>query len=388
MKIALVTSWLSSFGGGVSAAVEGLSAALAGLPMQASVLGLEDEAWLRERPDWGGARARGFAVNGPRALGVSFSLRRALKALNPDIAHVHGIWMHTSADVVSWAGWRKPYIVSPHGMLDPWAVGNSAFKKRVARLLYEDRHLGGAACIHALCEAEAHAIRAFGLTNPVCIIPNGIKLPGSGPKPPAPWADKFREVGPVLLFLGRLHPKKNVHGLIEGLARIKANGGLGGWKLAIAGWDQDGYAGKLAGLVRQLELEEDAVFLGAVRGAAKDAALRNASAFVLPSVSEGLPMAILEAWAYGLPVAMTGACNLPEGFKAGAAHEIGAAPEDMPAGLAAFLSLSEAELTAMGQNGFNLARTSFSWEQVARQFKTVFEWRLGGGAAPDCVWAG
>ena len=50
--------------------------------------------------------------------------------------------------------------------------------------------------------------------------------------------------------------------------------------------------------------------------------LQEVDAFILPSFSEGLPMSVLEAWAYQLPVVMTDFCNLPEGFEAGAAIRI------------------------------------------------------------------
>jgi poly(glycerol-phosphate) alpha-glucosyltransferase len=189
----------------------------------------------------------------------------------------------------------------------------------------------------------------------------------------------------VLLFLGRLHPKKNVHGLLAALAQIKSNGGLANWKTVIAGWDQAGYAAQLAELVRELALDDDVLFLGPVYGASKDAVLRNTHAFVLPSFSEGLPMAVLEAWAYGLPVAMTQACNLPEGFNAGAAHEIGAEPHILPHDLAAFLAFGETEHSAMGKRGLDLVCNSFSWSEVARRFTAVYNWMLCGGSAPDCL---
>ncbi len=189
----------------------------------------------------------------------------------------------------------------------------------------------------------------------------------------------------MLLFLGRLHPKKNVKALLTALARIKSNHDLGNWRTVIAGWDQGGYGGQLAALVQELALEKETFFLGPVHGARKEAALRSASAFVLPSLSEGLPMAVLEAWAYGLPVAMTRDCNLPEGFAAGAAYEIAAEPETMAHDLTAFLSLDDAGLATVGQRGLELVQKRFSWDRVAAQFTDVYDWMLGGGPTPDCV---
>jgi poly(glycerol-phosphate) alpha-glucosyltransferase len=292
--------------------------------------------------------------------------------------------MHPSADVMAWSRGAKPYLVSPHGMLDPWALAKSGLKKRIARLLYEDRHLRGAACIHALCTAEADAIRAFGAKNPICVIPNGVDMARTADRPAAPWPGT--EAGArVILFLGRLHRKKNVHGLLRAFARVKADRGLGGWRLVVAGWDQGGYKAELTALTDALCLGRDVTFLGALYGQRKDAALRNAAAFVLPSVSEGLPMAVLEAWSYGLPVAMTAACNLPEGFTAGAAREIGPAPDLLASDLAGFLSMSPHDMRTMGERGADLARTRFSWDRVGRSFTEVYLWMRSGGRTPACV---
>ena len=64
-------------------------------------------------------------------------------------------------------------------MLDPWALGNAAWKKRLAGWWFEHARLEGAACLHALNEAEACAIRAYGLSNPICVVPNGVGMSSS-----------------------------------------------------------------------------------------------------------------------------------------------------------------------------------------------------------------
>lgn len=349
------------------------------------MLGLADEAWQDESTRWAGAPTKAFPVQGPKSVGRSAGLRRALIGGGFDVVHSHGIWMHPSADVGAWALSGKAYVVAPHGMLDSWALSTSRVKKRIARLLYEDRHLRGAACFQALCTPEAEAVRNFGLTQPICTIPNGVDIPGDAPSVPAPWASRFAKESRVLLFLGRLHPKKNIAAMIQALSAIKRADGLGDWRLAVAGWDQDGHKEELAGAVAENGMDAEVALLGPLYGAEKDAALRNADAFVLPSLSEGMPMAVLEAWAYGLPVAMTVACNIPRGFAAGAAVEIEGTPEAMTEDLTSFLKLPAEALIEMGAHGRRLAAEEFSWSAVAARLQDVYGWILEGRPEPNCV---
>ena len=386
MKLAIVTHWLSKSGGGISAVVEDFSRALLARKNSVDVLGLQDPRWDGDQVSWTGAPAQAFPVVGPKAFGFSPRLRIALTNSSADIAHLHGIWMHPSADMLAWSRGGRPFLVSPHGMLDPWAVKRSAAKKRLVRLLYEDRALRAATCIHALNTAEADAIRAFGLVNPIAIIPNGVALPKPQQKQvQAPWLDLFPESAPVLLFLGRIHAKKNLSGLIRAISELKRTSRLGGWKLAVAGWGEESHAKEVRNLVDELDLHAEVSFLGPLFGAEKDAALRHASAFVLPSFSEGLPMAVLEAWAYGLPVAMTSMCNLPAGFECGAAIEIPTAPEQMVGPLTDFLEMSASDLEVMGRAGRTLVERDFSWDVVAASFVDLYKWSLGEGARPDFV---
>ena len=99
-------------------------------------------------------------------------------------------------------------------------------------------------------------------------------------------------------------------------------------------------------------------------------------------------MAVLEAWAHGLPVAMTSACNLPVGFERGAAVEIFTDPDSMIGPLTDFLHLESASLTAMGKLGRKLVGEDFSWDSAAASFVDLYNWVLGGGTQPDFVFDG
>lgn len=172
---------------------------------------------------------RQFPVAGPAVFGYLPGLSQALEADRLDLLHTHGLWMYTSMASTRWSGDRRPYVVSPHGMLDRWALRNSGWKKRLAGYAYENRHLRGAACLHALNESEALSMRGYALRNPICVIPNGVELPAeSGP------VDRRKK---ICLYLGRLHPKKGISALLRAWAHVPSHE----WELVLAGWGQPGH---------------------------------------------------------------------------------------------------------------------------------------------------
>jgi poly(glycerol-phosphate) alpha-glucosyltransferase len=271
-------------------------------------------------------------------------------------------------------------------MLEPWALRNEGLKKRFAALLYENRHLEGATCLRALCEAEAQSIRVYGLRNPICVIPNGVDLPDLS-ETPTLQSHGFAEGRKVLLYLGRLHPKKNVANLIRAWKQILNShpSTRASWVLVIAGWSQGGYEAQLRQLTTDLGLLTSVTFLGPRFGTEKNECYRRCAAFIMPSLSEGLPMTVLEAWAYAKPVLMTPECNLSEGFAAGAALQIGAGPEEIAAGLKQVIEMSDDDRRAMGIRGRDLVVTKFSWPQIGEQMRSVYEWVLGAGPTPEVI---
>ncbi len=226
-------------------------------------------------------------------------------------------------------------------------------------------------------------MRALGLVNPIAVIPNGVNLPGSGEPPAQP--DFIRADRRTLLYLGRLHPKKGLKELIEAWALVKAEAPTlaQDWQLVVAGWDDGGHRARLGQLAADLGLAADVTFPGALHGASKAGALAHADAFILPSYSEGLPVAVLEAWAYATPVFMTAACNLPEGFAAEAAVEITTAPEEIASTLTSHLG--DRHFLALGRNGRALVAEKFTWSRIAHLQRDVYRWLAAGGAPPSHV---
>lgn len=401
MNTASVVASVSRTAGGLFESCCRLHQCLLHYPgIKVTVAGLDDEFSLEDKPKWSPVPVETFPKIGPAAFGYAPGLKELLREQDYDLAHTHGLWMYPSVAVHAWhKKTGRPYVVSPHGMLDPWAVRNSGWKKRIALAAYERTHLRDAACIRALCQSEAESIRAFGLKNPICVIPNGVDLPGGEEQCRSlPFESGGRK---VLLYLGRIHPKKGLSNLLRawadpGTAAIRQSNR---WVLAIAGWDQSGYEAELKDLANELGLRwsdvgdgntssgatDSLVFLGPQFNEDKAACYRSCDAFILPSVSEGLPMVVLEAWAYGKPVLMTSRCNLPEGFAAGAAWEISGDVPALATKIQELIEIPESDRIAAGCRGRALVQNNFAWNGIAQQMRDVYSWLVGGGQRPVCV---
>jgi poly(glycerol-phosphate) alpha-glucosyltransferase len=127
------------------------------------------------------------------------------------------------------------------------------------------------------------------------------------------------------------------------------------------------------------------LFLGPRFGNEKEQCLRRCAGFVLPSLSEGVPMSVLEAWAHRKPVLITTACHLPEGIEAGAAIEIEPEAKSIRAGLEVLFGMTERERRTIGEAGYELVSKRYAWERVAAEMKGLYEFMLGGGPKPVCI---
>jgi poly(glycerol-phosphate) alpha-glucosyltransferase len=312
------------------------------------------------RPDPRLVVSRSFAQSLPGSNpGISFTFARAASAEihRFDVVHIHAVWNFPTYWAMRAAAVRAvPYIVAPQGSFEPWALGRSAMKKRIYGPLTELPLLDRAGALQAVTEVEARQFRSFGLTAPVVVIPNGVDAKMLAPRTRPPQRR-------TLLFLSRLHPKKGVDILLHAFAQASAQ--LPDLTLIIAGGDGgSGYRGRLETLARSLRLGKRCRFIGEVRGAAKREALAAADAFVLPSHSEGLPVAAIEAMASGLPLILTPGCNLPDVAAAGAGLIVDLEPGAVAAAIARVLSDPRAAQD-MGANGRRLAEARFTWERIA-----------------------
>lgn len=384
MKTVCVMDSVSRANGGIFEAERKLQQHLRVQPdIDIEVLGLQDAHSDADREAWLPLVPVTLSVSGTPAFGYARDFSATLDRFDPDLVYSVGLWRAPSLAVLRWhRRTKRPYVVAPHGMLDPWAVRNSGLKKKIAGWVFQNQQLRRAACIRALCQSEADSIRAYGLRNPICIIPNGIDLPDAKSQPVA-RPESFPADKKILLYLGRLHPKKGLVPLLAAWGNSRTQGK--DWILAIAGWDQSGHEAQLKQQVAALGLADSVLFLGPQFGDAKQACYQDCDGFILPSFSEGLPMVVLEAWAYSKPVIMTPACNLPEGFAAHAALSVDPTPASLADGLNRFFALEPDYRRFMGQQGRLLVHDRFVWPKLGAEMATVYAWILGRGPKPACV---
>jgi glycosyltransferase involved in cell wall biosynthesis len=388
MTIAFLNHSISRKAGGVFEIERRLAQCLLEIKnVNIEIFGAKDEGIEQDLQLWLPFQPKIYKIIGPRSFGFSPNLVYTLKRSNAQLLHLHVLWLYPSI-----ASLRSniPFITTINGMLDEWAIKNSSFKKKIAFTLYEKAALQKAGCLQANTIKEYNDIRKFGLKNPVCIIPNGVDLPEDIAhlklKEPA-WQKLINEDKKILLYLGRIHPKKGLSNLIKSWKKAidKKTNGSNQWNLVIAGWDQEGYEQELKRLVKESGMEKSVHFIGPQFNETKELAFAHANAFVLPSFSEGLPMAVLEAWAYELPVLITPQCNLPEGYEYNAALLIEPAVESITDGLIKLFALSETELKKIGTKGKQLVIQKFNWNNVAEQMHRIYKWMLNEGDIPENV---
>jgi len=387
MKVALLFGSNSRNSGGLYNSVRSLGQSLLKIDgVEPLALAHSDEYSSKDIAAYAPLPLEEYHIKGPSNFGYSPDLSSKLELLQPDIVHPQCIWMYSSYATLKYhKAHNKPHVISPRGMLDKWILNNNGWKKKIAAAVFENEHLKQASCLHALALPEYDAMRAYGCKNPIAVIPNGVHLPAEqwpadGVKPAWKTADDRK----VLLFLSRLHPKKGIANMIQAWAN--AGNARKGWKLAIAGETRDkSYLDSLHEQIASLKLENEVFLIGPQFHREKDICFRCADAFILPSFSEGLPMAVLEAWSYKLPVIMTAACNIPEGFEKEAAFEILPEVDSIHAGLEKLFNMTGEERSVIGKNGFQLVKDKFIWSSIASQISDVYKWVLSGGPQPVTI---
>lgn len=311
---------------------------------------------------------------GPQRLSYSPQLFEYLQAQGGlhDMISSHGLWSY--ADYTAWKASKflnVPHLIHPHGMLDGWALRNSSLKKRVARWVFQARAIRESSCVRALTLSEAKSLRQFGYRGPVAVIPNGISveaLQNASCKETAAGISDITQGHPYVLFLSRLHPKKNLSALLAAWKQLGS--ATEDQLLVLAGPDELGHGSELRKFVTDHDLR-NVIFTGPLYGAAKSEWLRNCKFLVLPSLSEGFPVVLLEAAAMKKAVLMTPACYFPQLETCGGAQVTGTTAKEISDSLSTMLKLGDTDLEQMGERGFELVSKEYSWTSISTKMADV-----------------
>jgi glycosyltransferase involved in cell wall biosynthesis len=362
LRIGIVTSAASRLNGGVFEAVVEHCKMLREIGMEPTVFALADAFSEEDRHRFEGIPVSTAKVWGPASIGIAPRLVRNLLLADLDCVHLHGIWMFPSLAATIWAKiTKKPYLISPHGMLDPWITARGRLKKAAAEVGYERASWRAAHLFHGLTQAEADDIRRVTGQSSVVVVPN------AGPKALKPSSVKHEN----FVYLGRIHPKKNLDVLIDAWVRVKRQT-KNGATLKIAGWGSEADVSKFRDKLS--DTADDSIeFLGPVYGEKKLDLIANARFLVLPSLSEGLPIVILEAWAAGVPTLMSGNCNLAEGFLFNAATDCGVTVDSVEAALREALTMDDCAWLEMALAAYRLASDNFSSEKISARWLSVYQ---------------
>lgn len=309
-------------------------------------------------------------------LPLQLELSRFGAVARPALVHSHGVWQPANHWVARAAeNWEVPLIIQPRGMLEPWALGQKAFKKRLALALFQQADLDSARVFVATSEMEAENLRRLGLRQPVVIIPNGVDLTIQRPMAVSKDLDPDRER--IVLFLSRVHPKKGLLELVTAWSRLVPSG----WRLRIAGPNDGGHWNQVERRVRQLGLGTRIDYLGPVDGSQKTALYQQADLFVLPTFSENFGIVVAEAMAQGLPVITTRGAPWSELETQGCGWWIDMGVEPITRALRTAMLLSDDERRAMGQRGREYVQ-QFDWNRIAAQTLDLYLWLVGQASKP------
>ncbi|MFK7777472.1 MAG: glycosyltransferase [Gimesia sp.] len=302
------------------------------------------------------------------AFGYSRQLKPLLKkrVREFDLVHIHNLWSYMNiATSKACRKFNVPYVVSTHGMLDPNSLSRKSLKKKWYGRLIEFPQLRRANGMIYTHEEE------LALANSSCShLPPGYVIPLGADEPVKEGITEAKadimKMFPTLagkkliLFFGRIHPKKGLDLLIPAMAMLSKK--MPDAHLVLAGPIDNSYREKIDRLIKEHQLESQITFTGAVYDARKWALLSLSDTFVLPSYQENFAITVAEALRVGLPVVLSKHVNI---WKDIVSAQAGISCQLDPADIASKLEqvLSDEDLhRKLSENGPTLVERQFTWK--------------------------
>lgn len=360
-KILFVTGSLFNPVGGPYHSVRATALAFHKQGFKVSIIGTKDQAsqdssalnYIND-PDIEITALRKF---GPYNFHFSFNFRAYWELIREaDLISLQGVWMLNCLIAGLFALLqKKPFYFAIRGEFNDFGSLRSIDKrliKPLVKFLFNKSKF-----IQVLNSREVEPLVQYGVVAPIKVIPNGIDLQKLN-------VNSLKQK--VVLYIGRIHPMKGLIELIDAWTEAK----LIDWKLIIAGDGEDAFK---EAFLKKTQLDDSIEYIGPVSGALKADLLERSMWFVLPSFMEGMPMAVLEAMSYGLPVIITNECNLPIVFSHQAGLRIKPSVESLVKELKIVEAFDSEVYHKFTTQARKLVEVHFRWESVVNQLVESFK---------------
>ena len=329
-----------------------------------------------------GVKIRYFPIQHPRFWGFSIPLAQALrKAIRKyDIVHIHSLYLfHNMAAAHYCRKYNVPYLIRPHGTLDPFLYKRHRLRKSVTEFLFERRNIKYAAAIHFTTEEEKNLAKPYIFQTPGIVVPHGLDLSEYESLPErGTFRTRYPEIDgkKIVLFFGRLNFKKGLDILVRAFARVTLK--RNDVHLVLTGPDNERFGDKIRIWLSEQGILDRTTFTGMLLGEDKLAVLRDADIFVLPSYTENFGISVVEAMACGVPVVISDKVNIWHEVAAGRAGQVASCNSDRFAEMISDLLDNPETAKQMGENGKALVIERFQWPKVALAMEEAYSLIVSG----------
>lgn len=396
LRVLHVISGIDPENGGPTNALLGLAGAQARLGVDVQVVATWQRTSGRDNAETFRQRDVKVRMIGPASGKLSRhpELAPALERLvaDADVVHIHALWeeiQHRAARVCQARG--KPYIIRPCGGLHPWSLAQRRLPKRLYLALRLRRNLDRAAALHYTTPAERDAVAPLKLKAQAVVEPNGVDL--------REFADVSSDEGRrfldellarhdivlgtnrVIIFLGRLHPKKGLDVLVPAFAQAVA-GGMSQAILVLAGPEED--AATLA-MIREIAARPGMAgriaYVGMLRSRERVLALSGADLFALTSITENFGIVVVEALAAGLPVILSEGVEVQDQIKDAGVGQVVPLDRAAVAGAIRDWMADPARRASASDRARQFAIEHFDWDQIAQRWQGHYQRLIAGDSA-------
>ena len=286
-----------------------------------------------------------------------------------DCIHIHGVWMYPQYIAAVFAIRNKiPFIVSPHGMFEPWLWKKGGLKKKAYFNFLIKNKFKKATVLHAITNQEKENLETLFNQNNCVEIPNLIneKLVNSKNDKKPLFKEKY------ILFVGRLDPIKGLDLLIKAFAKIENEE----VSLKIAG-GFNSYKKELETIIRQEGIDSKRIeFLGFVKE--KETLIKNAFIVVAPSYSEVVGMVNLEAAIHKTPVITTHQTGLNKLWDKNGGFLINPDVKELTSSLNKVLKWPHEERNLAGEKLCHFVSQNYTWKSRIKDWINLYNNILDG----------